>query len=407
MSAISDLSDQDLTAFNAQYWAPEMQNMYFKQNVARGFVNEELRNVLVDGTRVHRPYRAIGRDTSYTKGTAISAWNDLGGTDEYLDVDTVRIVPSYVDDLDKLQNKWDIATKAAQDSQMVLNNRIDQAVLANYSSAGSYISAQDLGGSGTGAATINTANIANMFTVADRNLNKYNRTGGMKFAAIGPRMLETIKLSAAGRETGFGDEVGMNGSVGKRFGFDLFLSNNIPFSSTIVTSGIPTAAELFYVDGIKFTWEAHGTGCDTAGYVDIGTTEDEAYANLVLAINGTTAGTTSTYYDVAADDREALILGGVTASYTAHALIISGYGDVVINESTTSNVTSVTTTSYPLFGIKGAIDFVIQKEPSVEFRTCENLLGRKIYAWTTYGSKVFTKEEKSLVYGRVNASNWV
>ena len=404
---ISDLSSQDLTAFNAEYWAPEMQNMYFKHNVARGFVNEELRNILTDGTKVNRPYRAIGRDTSYTKGTAISSWNDLGGTNEFLEVDTVRIVPSYVDDLDKLQNKWDIATKAAQDSQMVLNNRIDQAVLANYSSAGSYISAQDLGGSGTGAATINTANIANMFTVADRNLNKYNRMGGMKFAAIGPRLLETIKLSAAGRETGFGDEVGMNGSVGKRFGFDLFLSNNIPFSTTVVTSGIPTAGEFFYVDGVKFSWVADGGNADSTGDVDIADGEDGAYANLVLAINGTTAGTVNTYYDVSADDREALILGGITASYEAHALLISGYGDVVVSEGDTANVTSVTTTSYPLFGIKGAIDFVIQKEPGVEFRTCENLLGRKIYAWTTYGSKVFTKEAKSLVYGSVNASSWV
>jgi len=407
MALISDLSGQDLTAFNAQYWAPEMQNMYFKHNVARGFANEELRDVLVDGTRVHRPYRSIGRDVDYVKGTTISSWNDLAGEDEYLDVDVVKLVPSYVDDLDKLQNKWDIATKAAQDSQMVLNNRLDQAVLANYSSAASYISAQDLGGSGTGAATVNQSNISNVFTVADRNLNKFNRMGGGKFAAVGPRLLEQIKLASAGRETMFGEEVGMNGNVGRRFGFDLFLSNNIPFSTTVVTSGIPTAGQSFLVDGVSFDWVADGGNANSTGEVDIASGEDGAYANLVLAINGTATPTVDTYYDVSADDREALILGGITASYTSHALLIAGYGDVVVNESNTSNVTSVTTTSYPLFGIKGAIDMVVQKEPGVEFRTCENLLGRKIYAWTTYGTKVFTKEAKSLVYGKVNASNWV
>jgi len=404
---ISDLSTQDLTVFNAQHWAPTMQEMYFKNNVARALCTEELRDVLVDGTRVHRPYRKIGRDVSYTKGTTITSWNDLGGTNEYLDVDTVRLVPSYVDDLDQLQNKWDVAALTASDSQMLLNNRIDQKVFSLYGNAGSYVSAQDLGGSGTGAVAINTSNISNLFTVSDRNLNKYNRVGGTKFAAIGPRLLEQIKLGVSSRETPFGDTVGANGMVGSRFGFDIHLTNNIPFSTTVVTSGILTDGQFFYVDGVKFTWEADGGNCDAAGEVDIGTNEDEAYANLVLAINGTTAATADTYYDVSGDDREALILGGITASYTAHALIISGYGDVVISLGTTSNVTSVTTTSYPIFGLKGAIDFVVQKEPHVEFRTCENLLGRKIYAWTTYGAKVFTKEKKSLVYAKVDASDWV
>ena len=134
---ISDLSTQDLTVFNAQHWAPTMQEMYFKNNVARALCTEELRDVLVDGTRVHRPYRKIGRDVSYTKGTTITSWNDLGGTNEYLDVDTVRLVPSYVDDLDQLQNKWDVAALTASDSQMLLNNRIDQKVFSLYGNAGS------------------------------------------------------------------------------------------------------------------------------------------------------------------------------------------------------------------------------------------------------------------------------
>ena len=124
-----------------------------------------------------------------------------------------------------------------------------------------------------------------------------------------------------------------------------------------------------------------------------------------MAINGTTAGTTATYCDVSADDRETLNQGGISASYTTHALIISGYGDVVVSYGDTSNVTSVTTTSYPIFGIKKSIDFVIQKSPMVEFRTCENYLGKKVYAHTTYGKKVFTKEKKGLVYLKMDASS--
>jgi len=395
-----------LTAFNPTHWAPTMQETFFKENVALAICSTELRDVLIDGTRVYKPYRSSLKDQDYTKGTAITSFNDLTGTEEYLDVDTVRIVPFYVDDLDKLQNKWDVLPIFAQDAQKVLNNRIDQKVFSKYSDAYSYVSAQDLGSTGTGAYAIDTSNIANLFTVAGRQLDKYNRGLTQRFAIVGPRLKEVLKLSVGARETAFGDQVEENGLIGRRYGFEIYQSNNIPFAAAITTSSIPVAAETFTVDGVVFTWVATGTNCTSAGKVDIGASEDAAYANLVLAINGSTAGTTSTYYDVSADDREALHAGGIVASYTAHALVISGYGDVVISETTT-NCAVTTNVQYPIFGVKGAIDFVIQKSPNVEFRVCENLLGRKVYAWTTYGAKTFLKKKKSLVYAKVDTSSWL
>jgi len=396
-----------LTTFNAEYWAKEMQYTYIKENVARGFTSETLASQLTDGTRINRPYRSGLRATTYTKGTDISTYNDLTGVNEFLDIDTTPLVAFYVDFIDKIENKWDMESKYARDAMRVLNNGIDQAVFAEYSNAYSYVSAQDLGGSGTGSAAITTANIANLFTVASRNLDKYNRGPQQRFATVGPRLRETLRLALSGRETAFGEKVGMNGIIGSRYGFDIYFSNNIPFSTTVVTSGIPTAGDLFYVDGVKFTWTATGANCDTAGEVDIEAAEDDAYDNLVLAINGTTAGTTGTYYDVSADDRETLINGGITASYTSNALIISGYGDVVINEADTHNVTSVTTTSYPMFGVKGSIDLVVEKEPSLDFVRDPDRLGNNVFAWTRYGKKTFTKEKKGLVYAKTDASNWV
>ena len=393
------------TAFNRQHWANDMQKIYFKENSARNIVNETLANVLVDGTRINRPYSSPLKVQSYTKGTTISTFTDLDGTNEYLDIDTTPLIAFYVDDIDKMENKWDMQKHFAWRAGRRLNNTIDQAILVKYSDAYSYISARDLGGSGTGAIAVDASNVAKIFTVAGRKLDKFNRGIDKRFAFVGPRILEAMKNAAGGRETGFGDKVEINGLVGPRYGFDVFLSNNIYFSCTVVTSGIPTDGQTFIVDGVTFTWEAHGTACSTAGEVDIGVSEDAAYANLVLAINGSTAGTTSTYCDVSQDDRETLELGGLTASYTSHALVITGYGDVVINESNTSNVTSVTTTSYPLLGVKGSIDFVVEKEPHIEFRVCENLLGRKVYAWTRYGLKTFTKEKKGLVYVKVDTSD--
>ena len=323
-------ANQDLQYFNAAHWYPYMQETFFKENVAIALANTELRDSLPNGTRVHRPYFGVMKGQTYTKNTEISTFNALTSTDEYLDVDQVKIVPSYIDALDQLQNMYAVREEVASHSMRILSNLIDQKVLAEYSNAAAYISAGDLGGSGTGAATITGANIFNLFTTAGRKLDHYNRGQNDRFAVIGPRLKEILKLSLGQRETMLGDRIGENGLVGSVYGFDVYVSNNVPFSCAVTTSSIPVDGETFTIDGVVFTWEAHGTACSTAGEVDIGTSEDEAYANLVLAINGTTAGTTATYCDVSSDDRETLYNGGISASYTAHALVISGYGRQII-----------------------------------------------------------------------------
>jgi hypothetical protein len=396
----------DLTTFNREHWAAEMQATYSKELVARALVTESLRNQLVDGTKINKPYRGSLFVTDYVKGTDITSYNDLGGTNEYLEIDTTKIVPFYVDYIDKIENMWDMEAIYAADAQRALNNKIDQAILAEYSNAATYVSAQDLGGSGTGAATVSTANIDNLFAVAGRNLDRYNRGQQSRFAVVGPRLKEILKLAVGSRETGFGDTVGANGLIGSRFGFDIHYSNNIPFSCTLTTSSIPVDGETITIDGVVFTWEATGTACSTAGEVDIKVSEDTAYANLVVAINASAAASTSTYCDVSADDRETLRNHGITASYTAHALVISGYGDVVISEATT-NCAVTSNIQYPLFGVKGAIDLVIEKETSVDFVRDPDRLGTNVFAWVRYGKKTFTKEKKSIVYGKVDTSSWV
>jgi len=295
----------------------------------------------------------------------------------------------------------------AKDAQQVLNNRIDQAVLAEYSNAYSFVSAQDLGGSGTGVASVSLANISNLFTVAGRKLDKYNRGQNKRFSVIGPRLREYLRLAVSGRETAFGDKIGSNGMIGGRFGFDIHYSNNVPFTAVITSNAIGVDAEYFYIDGVKFTFEADGGNCDAAGEIDIGTNEADTMANVVLAINGTTAGTADTYYDVSEDDREALHLGGISASFDTHTLTITGYGDVVIDCDSASNLTLTSNAQYPLFGVKGATDFVVEKEPNVEFRVAEKRLGKYVYPWMRYGKKTFTKEKKSLVYAKVDTSSWV
>ena len=85
-----------LSAFNPEYWAKEMQRIRFKENVAIALANTEYRNELKDGDTLNKPYRTTPKVQTYTKDTTITA-SDLSSTNEYLSVDTAKVVAFYVD----------------------------------------------------------------------------------------------------------------------------------------------------------------------------------------------------------------------------------------------------------------------------------------------------------------------
>lgn len=398
----------ELTAFNPEYWAAEMQGIFFRESVALGLANTELRADLRDGDTLHKPYRSYLAGQTYTKGTDISTFNDLTATDEYLSVDTAKVVPFYVDDLDKIQNKWDSATQYAADAQRVLNNILDQRVLSHYSDARGFISAGDLGGSGTGSIAITTSNIANMFSVAARKMDTEDVPAGERVAVIGPRLLETLRLYVGARETGFGETVSDNGMVAKRFGFDIIVSNNLPFSTLITfgaTTNNPSDGETFTFNGVVFTFVS--TIGTTAGNILIETNAVDTMINLANAINNSATGVATKWVQLSATNRKRLLKGSVAATTpSGTTFTISGYGDVAVSESA-ANFAITSHTSYPVFMRRGAIDLVAQKSPSVEFRMAEKRLGRYVYPWMLYGSKVFDQMKDALTYVKVNASSWV
>ena len=367
-------------------------------------IGEGIQDVILN---CHKPYRSHLMAKTYTKGTDITV-QDVSGTDDTLTVDTAKVVPFYIDDLDKIQNKWDMATKFAGDAQRLLNNVLDQAVLAEYSSATSDIYNADVGGSGsTTAIPITTANIFNVFTAAARKLDYLNMPSIGRFATLSPRALETLRLSIAGRETGVGDTVGENGKIGNRFGFELYETNNAPFTATftIGDTSTPDAADTVSIAGVTFTWRTDTA--DAAGEVYATTNSSTSLDNLVLAINGTTAGTSTTYYALSDANRWKLTNAGVTATRTtASIMTITAYGDVVVASSDAADLWSVQI-QHLLFGIKGATDLVVQKSPSVEFRVAEKRLGRYVYPWMLYGKKTFGDGADALVDVNIDASSWV
>lgn len=394
-----------LTAFNPAYWTPTMQDTFLKESVAFGVANTELRADLKDGDTLHKPYGSYPRVQTYTKGTDITV-KDISSTDDTLTVGTAKVASFYVDDIDKIQNKYDTIKEFASIAQRQLNNTLDQAVFAEYTNAGTTLTGASIG-EAAGGIVMTAANTANIFTAAGRVLNSKKRLGGDRFALIGPRMLETIQQYVGGRETGFGDTVSDNGKVANRFGFGLRLSNNLPFTATLTTSVIPVAGDTVTINGVVFTAAASGAA-SAAGEFSIGATAAIATTNLVAAINGSGTPGATTYIELSAENRQLIEESGFVATDNTTNIGLVGYGDIVVSETLTpaADVWS-SQFQYSLMGQVGAIDLVTQAAPNVVFRDAQLRLGKYVHPWMLFGKKTFTRMRDSLVAVKFDVSSWV
>lgn len=388
--------------YNEAFWAAEMQGIFQRENIAVSVANLDLRKYLKKGDTVHKAYGTYPTTATYTKGTAITI-PDYSGTDESLVVDTAKVAPMYIDHIDRLQNKWDQAEVFARRGGRALKNVMEQAMMAQYSNARSSIVASDMGGSGSGTFTMSQAKISQLFTVANRKLSSYDVPDGNKFAIIGPRLREYLQLYCSGRETSWGDSVGDNGFIGRRFGFDIIYSNNLYWGGTWTPANNPSNGDTVTIHGVTFNFVA--TIGSTAGNIHIGSNTAETLDNLVYGVNGSGGTENTDWVDVSKRNRWILDKAGIVATDGTTNATFVGYGDIVVSASESADVWSAET-QYPLFGVKGSINMVVQQAPNVEFRMVQDKLGRNVFVWCLYGLKTFEEDKDALVYATVNTHAW-
>jgi hypothetical protein len=399
-------SNNSLTAFNPEIWRSVMQETFFKESTALGVVSADLRNELAIGDTLHQPYGSYARVQTYTKGADISV-KDIDSTDDYITVTTAKVASFYVDAIDKKQSKYPIIEEFASGAQRQLNNVLDQAVLGQYSNAGTTLDAAAVGGIAGNGIVLSQSNVAGLFTAQGRVLNNNKRLGTDRFTMIGPRILEVIQNYVGGRETGFGEKMSDNGLIARRFGFDLILSNNLPWSATLTLSVKPTDGDTVTINGVTFTFKDALTGATTLGEVLIGDSASEANTNLAKAVND--SGTVDTHYSkLSSENRQLIEESGLTATAGASSTAFTGYGDIVVSEvfSSDSNVWG-SQLQYALSGIRGSVALITQITPNVEFRDAQLRLGKYVHPWMLYGVGTFERNKKSLVATKFDVSDWV
>lgn len=401
------------SVYNAEY-----QMSHFKQPVYQILADTRLESDLVKGQTVYRSYASdvqvndMGADGSYS----VQAITD---TQESLVIDKEKEVSIYIKDLDLLQAHLPVKQKYAKKLVNALINFIDgDVLLAAYQGAGSTVDDGDIGGTSGNGITISASNVATVFTLAMQKLMLknvvYNTSAsfkagfametpeGMPIAVITPEVLTYIQLYLGGKDTLLGDRVSTNGYKGSFMGFELFISNALPWTATLDVATIPVAGDTIVINGVTLTAAADGAAT-VAGEYSIETTNDLAMANLVLLINGTGTPGADEYIDVSTANRR--LLKGITATYTASTdkltLVSQGWGTVVVSETLTPAADIWTVGKqivHCVFGLSKSVSLVVQKTPSLVQRPSPNArIGDDFIGWTVFGRKVFVDQAPQLV----------
>jgi hypothetical protein len=387
-----------ITAMSPTYWARRMGRKLYKTDIFRSLANFEEQALLSDGQKVDRPYRLDIVVENYTKGTALTA-QDLTATSDVLTVDTVKAMLLYVDNVDKIQNKYSAANHWIDEAGRRLSNAIDAKFLYQVFNADDTIDDGDIGGTAGNGITLTTSNVLNVFSAMNLKMDVNNIPDGERFAAISPHFFQVLWEYIAGKQSMLGDKTGENGNIGEYAGIKLYKTNNLTGSARWTPANNPTDADTITVQGITFTFKT--TIGSTAGNILIGGSTAATIDNLVALINNGGATSDSGVSNVSLSTaNQRTVQEWVAVDGTTYIEIrCMGASYLTVSGSESGDVwTAAQQLQNNICGRKKAIDAVIQKNPSVEMDSTVSAgkSGVNILPLTLFGCYVFDQGKKEI-----------
>ena len=379
-------------AMKPTYWSDRFQANLRVKNIAREITSNEEQSSLFNGKTVNRP--TIGRATIGSVGAdgAFSS-NAVVSTQESLTIDQHQYASFAITAAEMVQLKTAprVVNEMIDDGAYQLNLALDRSVFGEYANAG------------------NTATPA---TTSGRLDNAYDslqsahttlRNAGVEqskpwFMLLDATGTEDIQREIGARATQLGDKEQANGfGYFMDFaGFHVYEANqSLTFTNEVTFGAAVSNGDTLILDGVTFTFVS-SIG-STAGNVLIGANAAASAANLATLINAPTVTTSTGVALTTANAAKFATLGQalITAvSAAAKVDLTSIKGRIATSETFTSGSNGLVDAYLQcLYGKKGCIDLVIQKDISTE---TESMVGAgklaTVYATHfLWGKKMFTE----------------
>jgi len=396
---------QTLTPMSPTYWSRRMGYKLYKANVYRSLANFEEEATLYNGQIVDRPYRSDITVENYTKGTALTA-QDLTATSDQLTVNVIKALLMYIDDIDKIQNKYSAANLWADEAAIRLANAIDARFFYEVINANNTVDDGSIGGTSGNGIVVSTGNIYQIFGVINAKLDAQNVPMEDRFFAISPQFRNILWQAVQGKQTMLGDRTAENGNIGEFGGLQLFLTNNLTGQATWTPANDPSDADTITINGVTFTWKT--TIGTTAGNILRTGTLSTDLAALAAFINAGGVTTDAGVSNVTLSLANQRIVQTWTATATSTTITVRAMGVSYMTVSG-SDATDVWTPALQLqllmAGRKKAIDCVVQQYPTVKMAetTSAGKIGMNIIPYTLFGVKTFNQGKNEIVQVKVRS----
>lgn len=340
---------------------------------------------------------------------------------------TVRIV-----DADVLHTDLNVTKSYGAQLANALFNEIDGDTL-NAARAGAGTTLDDgsfAGGTSGNALLVNSSNITDIpaiateiFTgknVAYNNNIRFGKLpfedyGGMLTWIVPPQVQTEIQKYLLSRGTPLGDQVVTNGYRGRFGDFEVFASNNLPFTATLALSVNPTDGDTITIKGVVITFKTTVDAGTTNGQVKIASTVALTNTNLAAFLNTDletdAADATNTGYNGFAGDTlseggftisKANALHGLsaTATSTATSIVIKGAGKVTVSQSMTNAANLWTLAKqavHSIIMVGKNVSLAVRKDPGIYENFVSNAVAKDYVMWTVYDNKVFIDQARAII----------
>lgn len=416
-----------------QTWTKEYQKSNWSMPVYPVIADLQFTEGLKVGDTVNRRYRSnaiFAKTMSSSGGYTVQ---NYGEAKETYTISKLREASVRIVDAEVLHTDENVAKSYGSQLANALFQEIDGDTL-NAARAGAGTTIDDgsfAGGTAGNGLVVNTGNVTEIpvlateiFTgknVAYNNNIRFGKLpfedyGGMLCWIVPPQVQTEIQKYLLSRGTKLGDEVVTNGYRGRFGDFEIFASNNLPYTARLALSVNPTDGDTITIKGVTFTFKTTVDAGTTDGQVKIASTAALTVANLVAFFNtdltsdladATNAGyngfgSASTVAEGGFTVNKADALHGLSATDgTTYAdILIKGAGKVTVSSSFTSGSNLFTLAKqavHSIIMVGKNVSLAVRKDPSMYENSVSNSVAKDHVMWTVYDNKVFRDQARAII----------